>query len=46
MNGSIQHRPDRPSPWKAKYYRPDGKQQSKSFKTKREAQMWLRSEIG
>jgi integrase len=45
MNGTIDHRPDRNKPWRARYFAPNGKQPSKSFKTKREAQEWLRHEI-
>lgn len=45
MNGSIDHRPDRPRPWRARYTASDRKQKSKSFKTKAEAQRWLRAEI-
>lgn len=45
MNGSIDNRPDRPSPWRARYAIPGGKQRSRSFKTKREAERWLRDEL-
>jgi len=45
MNGSIDHRPDRPRPWRARYSAPGGRQVSKSWKTKVEAQRWLREEI-
>ena len=46
MNGSIDQRPDRPKQWRARYTGPDGKQRSRSFKTKREAERWLRDELG
>ena len=45
VNGSIQHRPDRPKPWRAKYWAPDGKQKSKTFTVKSDAEKWLRSEL-
>ena len=45
MNGSIDHRPSRPKPWRARYLGLDGKQKSKSHRTKREAQQWLRAEV-
>lgn len=45
MNGSIQHRPDRPSPWKARYSGGDGRQHSKSFERKIDAERWLRSQL-
>jgi integrase len=45
MNGTIDHRPDRNKPWRARYLAPNGKQPSRSFKTKREGQEWLRDEI-
>ncbi len=45
MNGTIDHRPDRNKPWRARYPAPNGKQPSKSFDLKRDAQKWLRDEI-
>ncbi len=45
MRGTIDHRPDRPKPWRARYLAPNGKQPSRSFTTKADAQRWLRSEI-
>ena len=45
MRGSIQHRPDRPSPWRARYYGPDRRQRSKSFDRKIDAERWLSSEL-
>lgn len=43
--GSIQ-RIDRPKPWRARYRGPNGRQHSKSFKRKIDAERWLRSEEG
>lgn len=43
--GSIQ-RIDRPKPWRARYRGPDGRQHSKSFKRKIDAERWLRIEEG
>lgn len=45
MNGSIDHRPDRPRPWRARYTGPDGKQYSISKQSKGEAEGWLREEL-
>ncbi len=45
MNGSIQHRPDRPKPWRARYRGPDGRQHSKAFARKVDADKWLRGEL-
>lgn len=41
--GSI-NRIDRPKPWRARYYAPDGRQISKSFRRKVDAEKWLRRE--
>lgn len=41
MSGSIQHRPDRPKAWKARYRASDGGQRSRSFRRKIDAQSWL-----
>lgn len=41
--GSIQ-RIDRPRPWRARYRAPDGRQHSKSFGRKVDAERWLRNE--
>ena len=41
--GSI-NRIDRPRPWRARYRGPDGRQHSKSFKRKIDAERWLRDE--
>lgn len=38
---SIQHRPDRPKPWRARYYGPDRRERSKSFRRKIDAERWL-----
>ena len=45
MRGTIQHRPDRPAPWRARYRGLDGRQQSKSFDRKIDAERWLRAEL-
>jgi integrase len=44
--GSIEHRPDRPKPWRARYVDPRGHRQSASFRTKYEAERWLTDELG
>ena len=41
--GSIQ-RIDRPKPWLARYRGPDGRQHSRAFKRKIDAERWLRAE--
>ena len=38
---AIDRRPDRPKPWRARYWGPDGRQHSRSFERKTEAQRWL-----
>lgn len=43
--GSIQ-RVDRPKPWRARYRAPDGRQISKSFRRKVDAERWLLLEEG
>ena len=45
VNGSIQYRPDRPRPWRARYLGLDGRQRSKSFNRKVDAERWLRGEL-
>lgn len=45
MAGSIQHRPDRRSPWRARYRAPDGRQRSRSFRRKIDAERWLRDQL-
>ncbi len=45
MRGSIQHRPDRPSPWRARYWDVDGRQRSKSFERKIDAERWLSAQL-
>jgi integrase len=37
----IDHRPERPQPWRARYRGPDGRERSKSFSRKSDAQRWL-----
>ena len=44
--GSIQHRGDRTKPWRARFNGPDGRQRSKSFERKVDAERWLRAELG
>ena len=43
--GWIRKRPDRPAPWRAGYRGPDGREHSKSFGRKVDAERWLRDEI-
>ena len=43
--GSIQHRGDRPKPWRARFNGPDGRQHSKSFARRIDAERWLRAEL-
>src|SRR5512132_1495828 len=38
---AIDRRPDRRKPWRARYWGPDGRQHSRSFERKVEAQRWL-----
>ncbi len=46
MPGSVQKRTDRPAlPWRGRYWAPDGKQRSKSFAKKTDAERWLRNEL-
>lgn len=45
MAGSIQRLPDRPSPWRARYRAPDGRERSKVFRRKVDAERWLREEL-
>jgi len=45
MSGSIQ-RLDRPKPWRARYRGPDGKERSRVFARKVDAERWLRTEVG
>lgn len=42
--GSIQHRGDRTKPWRARFNGPDGRQRSKSYERKVDAERWLRAE--
>jgi integrase len=43
--GWIDKRSDRPSPWRAGYRGPDGRQHSKSFRRRVDAERWLRDEL-
>ena len=43
--GWIGKRPDRPAPWRAGYRGPDGREHSKSFRRKVDAERWLRDEL-
>lgn len=43
--GWIRKRQDRPSPWRAGYRGPDGREHSRSFERKVDAERWLRSEL-
>jgi integrase len=43
--GWIRKRPDRPTPWRAGYRGPDGREHSKSFGRKIDAERWLRDEL-
>lgn len=45
MAGSVQHRPDRPKPWRARYRGPDGREHSRSFARKLDADRWLRQQL-
>jgi hypothetical protein len=38
---AIDRRPDRPKPWRARYWGPDGSQHSRSFARRADAQRWL-----
>jgi integrase len=46
MNGGIEQRKGRPSPWRARYRGADSREHSRSFKTKETAGQWLRAELG
>lgn len=43
--GWIRRRPERPSPWRAGYRGPDGREHSKAFERKVDAERWLRTEL-
>ena len=43
--GWIRKRHDRPAPWRAGYRGPDGREHSKSFGRKVDAERWLRDEL-
>jgi hypothetical protein len=42
--GSIDYRPDRRKPWRARYWGPDGKLHNRHFARKTDAERWLISE--
>ena len=42
--GSIDYRPDRRKPWRARYWGPDGKLHNRHFVRKTDAERWLISE--
>jgi integrase len=44
--GSIEYRPDRPKPYRARYWGSDNRQHRKSFARERDAKAWLRAEEG
>jgi len=41
---SIEYRPDRPKPYRARYWGPDGKLHNRSFARKEDARRWLTSQ--
>jgi len=43
--GWIRKRPDRPTPWRAGYRGPDGREHSRAFDRKVDAERWLRDEL-
>ncbi|MGF1667350.1 MAG: tyrosine-type recombinase/integrase [Acidimicrobiia bacterium] len=45
QDGTRQER-KRPRPWKARYRGPDGREHTRSFRLKVEAERWLRDELG
>lgn len=46
MAGSVQRLPDRKArPWRARYRGPDGREHSRTFARKVEAQQWLRGQL-
>jgi len=45
MRGTVQYRPDRRAPWRARYRGPDGREHSRSFDRKIDAERWLRTEL-
>jgi integrase len=45
LMGWIRKRPDRPAPWRAGYRGPDGREHSRSFHRKIDAERWLRDEL-
>jgi len=45
MRGTVQYRPDRRAPWRARYRGSDGREHSRSFDRKIDAERWLRTEL-
>ena len=45
MRGWVQHRPGRSAPWRARYYGLDGRERSKSFGRKVDAERWLTAQL-
>lgn len=45
MSEGIDYRPGRPKPYRARYWPPNGRQRSKSFVRKRDAQAWRTAEL-
>lgn len=45
MRGWIQHRPGRSKQWRARYYGIDGRERSKSFDRKIDAERWLSAQL-
>jgi integrase len=44
--GSVDYRPDRPKPFRARYWGADNRQHAKSFVRERDAKAWLRTQEG
>jgi len=45
MRGWIQQRSERSAPWRARYYGADGRERSKSFERKTDAERWLSAQL-
>ena len=45
MRGWIQQRSERSAPWRARYYGADGRERSKSFERKIDAERWLSAQL-
>lgn len=45
MSEGIDYRPGRPKPYRARYWPPNGRQRSKSFARKRDAQAWRNAQL-